>query len=548
MKRILRPSVNCMGIYGVRDSGLIVDGHDYYRAFYEAAKKAERYILIAGWQFDSDVRLIRGETEENAGDTRLLPFLNGLCEKNPELNIYILAWDFAEIYLIKREWFQEWVFNWTTRERVHFRFDDRHAVGASHHEKFVVIDGAMAFAGGMDICANRWDDRRHLAENPDRRNPKGKPYEPYHDTQSCHVGRVAQELAGLFKARWEKSGGGKLYLHSNAGDYRAEPWATIPIHADEIAISRTRAKTLVPPQESIQEIRGLYIDALGSAEKLIYIENQYFSSEAVYRALINRMRTRDRSKLEIVLVLPKSQHAITEAIALGLTQAKMLKSLGDTATKEGHSIGIYYSLSEPWQREIPVYVHSKLMIVDDRFMTLGSANTSNRSMGLDTELNISWEAYSEEREGLVRSIRDARTSLLREHAGLGDEREIDLETIGGLVEKLNGLADSGKHRLRRHTMETIIDERLLPKDFNPEDLMLDPEKPILEENVFDFISHDKTGIFSEGITILSDILTRRETGILKQLLLFMWRRWWVPLAAALFLALALWLALRWIGH
>ena len=76
MKRILRPGINCMGIYGVQKTGLIIDGHDYYRAFYEAANRAKRYIFLAGWQFDSDVRLLRGKAAEGEGDTRLLPFLN----------------------------------------------------------------------------------------------------------------------------------------------------------------------------------------------------------------------------------------------------------------------------------------------------------------------------------------------------------------------------------------------------------------------------------------------------------------------------------------
>lgn len=545
MKRIIRPGDNCMGVFGVRRSGLLVDGHDYYRAFWEAAERARRYIVLAGWQFDSDVRLLRGKVAEGAGDTRLLPFLNRLCEKAPELRIYILAWDFAEIYLIDREWFQDWLFNWNTNDRVQFRFDDRHAIGASHHEKYAVIDGAIAFVGGMDICAERWDDRDHLVDNRVRKNPKDEPYDPYHDTQSYHTGPLARELTNLFKERWEISGGGDLDLPAHDSDVAGEIEVTFPLHgADEVAISRTRAKTIAPAHDTVQEIRSLYIDALGAAEKLIYIENQYFSSQAVYGTLIDRLRARDRPKLQIVVILPKGQHALVEAIAVGLAQATMLKSLRDVASEEGHSIGIYYSLGEPQDRDIPVYIHSKLMIVDDRFMTVGSANTSNRSMGLDTELNVSWEAHSEEQEELTRSIRAARTGLLREHAGVGDEEDIDLETVGGLVEKLDELADSGNRRLRQHTMETIIDERMLPRDFKPEDLMLDPEKPVVEENVFELISHDKTGIFSEGITILRELLVRRETGVMKRLLRFTTKQWWIPLGIVLLLALVVWLLFR----
>lgn len=544
MKRILRPGINCMGIYGVRQSGLIVDSRDYYLAFYEAAKRAKHYIVIAGWQFNSNVTLLRGKDAEGLGDTRLLPFLNQLCDNNPELNIYILAWDFAEIYLTKREWFQEWIFNRTANKRIHFRFDDRHAIGASHHEKFVVIDGVLAFVSGTDICADRWDDRRHLADNPNRKNPKDEPYEPYHDIQSCHVGPVAQELVKLFKVQWEKSGGGMLDLIINYEDYLGEVRLTLPIAANEVAISRTRAKTIIPSQDSVQEIRNLYIDALGAAEKLIYIENQYFSSGDVYRALMDRLRSKDRSRLQIVVILPKGQHSLMETIAFEIPQAKKLKSLMNVISSKGHSIGVYYSVAEPRDRNVPVYIHSKLLIVDDRFLTMGSANLSNRSMGLDTELNISWEAYSEEHEGVIQSIRKARASLLKEHTGLGDDNEIDIETVSGLVERLNKLADSGKHRLMRHKIETVIEEHMLAKDLKPDELMLDPRKPVVEENVLKHMSNDKTGIFSNGITLLSDFLVSRDKGVLNRLFQFMWKRWWAPIAIVVLFALVFWMVSR----
>ena len=57
---ILAPGTNCMGIYPVHETGVLVDACDYYRAFYLSALKARRYILLAGWQFDSEVRLLRG--------------------------------------------------------------------------------------------------------------------------------------------------------------------------------------------------------------------------------------------------------------------------------------------------------------------------------------------------------------------------------------------------------------------------------------------------------------------------------------------------------
>src|ERR1700712_4045958 len=79
--------------------GLLVDANVYYRQFYHAALSAKRSILLAGWQFDSDVALLRGEDAKNApGPVTLIKFLNYLCEQQPGLQIRILAWDFHIVF------------------------------------------------------------------------------------------------------------------------------------------------------------------------------------------------------------------------------------------------------------------------------------------------------------------------------------------------------------------------------------------------------------------------------------------------------------------
>ena len=126
-------------------SGLIIDGRDYYHAFYHAARSAKRYIAISGWQFDSNVPLLRGPDAEAAGEeAQLLSFLNGLCEKNPELRVFILAWDFSFVYGLDREWFLQWYVSWMTHESLKFSFDRSAVYDASHHQKFVVIDDKVA--------------------------------------------------------------------------------------------------------------------------------------------------------------------------------------------------------------------------------------------------------------------------------------------------------------------------------------------------------------------------------------------------------------------
>ena len=98
----------------------------------------------------------------------MIDFLNALCERNPELQIFILMWDFSALVSFDKEWFNKFILDLTTNERIHFRFDGKHALYASHHQKLVVIDGAIAFVGGLDLAANSWDDRRHWADNAER--------------------------------------------------------------------------------------------------------------------------------------------------------------------------------------------------------------------------------------------------------------------------------------------------------------------------------------------------------------------------------------------
>jgi phospholipase D1/2 len=504
---ILVPGRNCLGVFEADACGLLVDARDYYRAFASAARNAKRFVLIAGWQFDSEVRLLRGKDAKDdrvAGDS-LLKFFNDLCAKNPALEIYILAWDYSVLFALEREWFQAWVFNKKTNDRIQFRFDSSHAAGASHHQKFVVIDGIIGFAGGMDICAERWDDRQHRFFNPYRTENKGEQFGPYHDIQAFVSGPAARSLADLFIERWENSGGGRITLpvvseYKSFGMKRA-----LAIASREVGISRTWAKTLIPLRDSVREIRRLYLDAIASADSLIYMENQYFSSQAVFSALTERMRDAQRPRLEIVLIFPRRPTAFIEELSMGLAQARIFKALEETASRYGHALGLYYAaVKGPGDKlTVDVYIHSKLIIIDDRFLTVGSANTTNRSMGLDTELNLAWEAVTPADKPLVRSIRRIRKDLLAEHTGMRWMRTRSLDRAKGIVSFLDRLAASDRCRLCRLQVEDYLTTGKWLRDLSPEDIAMDPESPIIEESIFEMISADKSGFFAKGITVLN---------------------------------------------
>lgn len=505
MKRILDPQANCMGIYEAERTGLLVDSRDYYRAFFHAARSARRYLLLAGWQFDSEVILVRGrDAEEAGGEARLLPFLESLCEAAPDLQIYILAWDFTMIFSLEREWFQNVLFNWSTNERLHFRLDNRHAAGATHHQKFVIADGTVAFVGGMDICSDRWDDRRHLEDNPHRKNTDGVAYGAYHDIQSCHTGPVVTELVRLFEARWLNAGGGTLSLPAAGDPIPLAEKDMLPLPTGKVAVSRTWIPHPSQPDAPIREIRRLFIDAVLAAEHLIYIENQYFSSQLVYWALVERMSAPARPRLQIVLILP-DRLPFTEELFLGMPQMKMLRSLQKVAENTGHRLGVFSTACVKEGQRRMTFIHSKLLLVDDRFLTVGSANTTNRSLGLDSELNVSWEADPQEQPALAAAIRQVRVSLLTEHLGW-PEGVGGLERMEGLVDYLFTLADNDEMRLCRYLPEPPLDNEVLLEALDPVARVVDPVKPLDSEFMFEYLSERETGVFAKGILLLSHLI------------------------------------------
>src|SRR5215813_3591929 len=92
---------------------------------------------------------------------------------------------------------------------------------------------------------------------------------------------------------------------------------------------------------------------------------------------------------------------------------------------------VYYPYVPGLKDGTCVDIHSKVLVVDDEWLRIGSANICNRSMGLDTECDVTFEAQGDVRKAAV--IRRFRDRLLGEHLGVGrDEVEAAIERSGGL--------------------------------------------------------------------------------------------------------------------
>ncbi|MBL8955977.1 MAG: phospholipase [Myxococcaceae bacterium] len=501
MAQIIPPSA-AWRRHEVEELGLLIDGHDYYRELYAAMLTAKKTIFLTGWQFDSGVTMLRGEDAEGV-DTplTLLGLLEHLCEKNPELSVRILAWDFNVVFAPEREWMQELIFHWNTHDRVKFRFDSHHVELASQHQKFVVIDDDIVFTGGLDICDHRWDKPSHCFKN-DLRISRGEMHQPFHDIQLYAKSRpFAESLKRLFAKRWAISGGDSIENLLGGAPVRSSwrPASAKPVAAREVVLGRTDPYGEPEAKGAAIEIKEVYLSAIANAQKHIYAETQYLSSRTITEALIARMNDRSLPKLELVFILNTSGETLKEQGALGLNQAQNIARLRQCAEANGQQLGLYVTLpyceADDERPERGTYIHSKLMIVDDTFMTIGSANLTDRSLGVDTELNVSVEAKGAD-DPLVASLRTIRAGLLTEHIGL--DQPIDPHQ--SMLAQIEAAQGPGRDacRLRVHPSPTE-GERTALSLIDPDKLPFDPDAvEELDVGTFNALIRDWRKLWSAG--------------------------------------------------
>ncbi|MDD3993078.1 MAG: VTT domain-containing protein [Desulfobacteraceae bacterium] len=466
MDKLLQPSRNYHRLESAHRAAVLIDGETYFRVLHQALRRARHSVFIVGWDLHSEVRLIR-DGDTGGYPERLGTLLDSLAQQRPDLVIYLLSWDFAMIYAMEREFFPRYKLKWRTHKRIHFALDGRHPVGASQHQKIVVIDDALAFAGGFDLSQWRWDTSRHLPEDERRTDPSGKPYPPFHDVQMMVDGPAARALGELVKARWTRSEGAPPEIPPPDAD--ADPWppSVKPDFRDvRIAIARTLPQN--EDQPAATEVRQLYLDSIAAARRFIYIENQYLSAHCIGEALEARLKAENGP--EVVLVLPEKTGGWLEQHTMDVLRGRLVARL--QAADRHDRLRLYY----PRLRERPhsaLMVHAKVMIIDDLLLRVGSSNLSNRSMGLDSECDLAIAAAPED-EGLQQSIGNIRTRLLAEH--LGRKAEDVAQAVaahGSLIKAIEALRGDGR------TLAPLPVE--IPDEVDrwvPETRLIDPEQPV----------------------------------------------------------------------
>src|SRR5262245_5167511 len=270
---ILQPGRNVWRIERAPRAAVLVDGAAFFGALRQAFLNARRSILIVGWDIDSRTRLVGGSEPQDGYSPVLVEFLSELVRTRPELQVYILLWDFSVVYAAERELFPRLSLQWTTPERVTLCMDDAVPFGSSQHQKLFVIDDALAFSGGLDLTQRRWDTEDHRVDDPARVDVAGHPYPPFHDVQMMVDGEAARTLAVLARRRWYNAYGAEPPI-APFGD----PWPReVMPQFSNVRVGIARTQPAFEDQEEVKEVEVLFLDAVDQAERSIYIENQFIT-------------------------------------------------------------------------------------------------------------------------------------------------------------------------------------------------------------------------------------------------------------------------------
>ncbi|MGY2005086.1 phospholipase D-like domain-containing protein [Blastococcus sp. SYSU DS1024] len=419
----------------------LVDGRSYLPVLAEALGRAERgdAVLLAGWRTDPEELLDDGGPPLAAalvGAARRGVAVRGLLwRSHPEAVGHALQANRALARAV-------------TAAGGRVLLDQRIRPLGSHHQKFVVVTGAaddVAFVGGIDVARSRRDGGRHTGD------PQARPLSPVygptpaaHDVQLEVRGPAVRDLESVFRQRWDDPAAPTRWPWHAVPDRllgvprtpdRLPPPAPAPVAAGSCTVQllrtypRRRPAYPFAPDGERSVARG-YAKALSRARRLVYVEDQYLWSRDVARIFAAALRR--SPELRLIAVVPRyvDDEGRFNFLASLLGQNTAWRMVVEAG---GDRVQLFDLENEVGR---PVYVHSKLTIVDDVWAAVGSANLNRRSWTHDSELAAA--VLDEERDGRhpvdpgglgdgARSFaRQLRLTLMREHLDRGDGEDADL--------------------------------------------------------------------------------------------------------------------------
>ncbi len=338
---------------------VLVDGAQAFPVIARAVERAREFVHVAGWHVAPHFELVRGERPCVLGEL--------LAETAERIDVKVLVWAGAPVPIFHptRREVAHTVERLTRRTKIRCESDPREHPFHCHHEKIVVVDGEVAFVGGIDMT-DLAGDRFDLSEHPARRRLG------WHDVTTRIRGPAVRDVADHFAMRWGELTGEQL-------EQRAAPAPTGETRAQ---IVRTVANGMYPALPSGEfRILESYVRAIRQARNFIYLENQFLWSPEIVALLADKLRSPPSESFRMVILLPARANNGQDDTS---GQLAVLASADDGNDRV--LAATIRSLSEV--RDDPLYVHAKVGIVDDRWLTVGSANLNAHSLMNDTEMNV----------------------------------------------------------------------------------------------------------------------------------------------------------------
>jgi phosphatidylserine/phosphatidylglycerophosphate/cardiolipin synthase-like enzyme len=450
-ERLLSPAETCWRVRRADQFACIIDAADYFKHVKAAMLRARHRIMLISWDLDARMTFERG-VKTLPGPNQLGAFLYWMLWKRPDLEVYLLKSNLRLLPAFDGIWFgltPVALVNRVSSKRMHFAIDGARPTGAVHHQKIVVVDDAVAFCGGIDLTIDRWDTRAHRHDGRGRRTV-GRRYGPRHEVTAAVDGAAARALGEVARARWRAAM--DQSLAPVEAKHATWPSRLKPTLRDvDVGIARTLPELKGRPE--VREVEALNLAAIAAARDAIYLENQYLAARRIVEALATRLREDDGP--EIVIVLPRRGNNRLERETMDSARHRLIQALW--AADEHRRLGVYWPVTDGGA---PIYVHSKLLVVDDRLLRIGSSNLNNRSLGFDSECDVAIEAepHSPENDEVRRQITSVRHRLVAEHLGVsvGDFEE-ELRKSRSFVRAIEALRGEGR-TLRPFTGHTISGE------------------------------------------------------------------------------------------
>jgi phosphatidylserine/phosphatidylglycerophosphate/cardiolipin synthase-like enzyme len=337
---------------------ILIDGHQALPAIAKALRSAKSHVHLTGWHFSPDFALER--------DDEPLVLRNLLGELADRVDVRVLVWAGAPLPLFRpsRGDVRKMRDRLVGQTRIQCALDAKERPMHCHHEKTIVVDDVLAFVGGIDLtyeAGDRYDWNHH----PPRADVG------WHDACARIEGPAVADVAEHFRMRWHEVTGETL-------EPAAEPE---PAGAVDLQIVRTIPERIydAKPKGDFGILES-YVRALKAAERFVYIENQFLWSPEIEAVLQDKIANPPRPDFRVVLVLPAKPNTGSD------DTRGMLACLID-ADDDGCVLACtLYARSG--NLADPVYIHAKIAIIDDQWLTLGSANLNEHSLFNDTEMNV----------------------------------------------------------------------------------------------------------------------------------------------------------------